>query len=401
MNEHKRKKPRIGITIGDFNGVGPEIILKVLFDLRLMNLCTPVVYGSGKILTRYRRLLNYEDFKYHQYNPNSYINEKKPNVVNCWQENFEVQPGQVTEQAGKCAFLALEKATEDLRAGFIDGVVTCPINKANIQNDQFKFPGHTEYFTHQFKAKDSLMLLCAEELRVAVVTGHVPLSKVSINKELLRQKINILHDTLQQDFSIVKPKIAVLGLNPHAGEDGLLGNEDKEIISPVLRELRKRSRLIQGPFPADGFFGTYSFRKFDAVLAMYHDQGLIPFKTIAFDKGVNFTAGLPIVRTSPDHGTAYNIAGKGLASEVSLREAIYAAIDIVKARDGKITNQLRVTKALNQKDKVNKPKEEQKKGVEKKPPMAKKQVEKKGPVEKKVAEKKPVEQEKTDRQENE
>lgn len=356
ISEKKSKKPKIGITMGDFNGVGPETILKVLADNRLMNICTPIVYGSGKILTKYRRLLKQEDFKYHQYNPNSYINEKKPNVVNCWQENHEISPGQVTDLAGKCAFIALEKATEDLKSEFIDGLVTCPINKANIQNDEFKFPGHTEYLTDKFEAQNSLMLLCADSLRVAVVTGHVPLNKVSINKEQLRNKLHTLYQSLQKDFSINKPKIAVLGLNPHAGEDGLLGNEENEIIIPVVKDLQKRGKLIHGPFPADGFFGMYSFKKYDAVLAMYHDQGLIPFKTLAFDKGVNFTAGLSIVRTSPDHGTAYDIAGKGLASEVSLREAIYAAIDIVKARDSFVTNQIRVNKdvvANNKKKKEN------------------------------------------------
>jgi 4-hydroxythreonine-4-phosphate dehydrogenase len=317
--ERTRKKPNIGITIGDFNGVGPELIIKILQDTRINNICTPIIYGSGKILTKYKRLLDIEQFNYHQYNPNSYLNEKKPNVINCWQDNFEVNPGKVTKEAGKCAFLALEKATEDLKSGFLDGLVTCPINKSNIQSEEFKFPGHTEYLATKMEVKENLMLLCSDTLRVAVVTGHVPVSQIKITKEAVHTKLTLLYESLKKDFGISRPKIAVLGLNPHAGEEGLLGSEDKEIIQPVITEFHKKGKLVYGPFPADGFFGMYSHTKFDAVLAMYHDQGLIPFKTLAFEKGVNFTAGMPTVRTSPDHGTAYDIAGKGIASEVSLR----------------------------------------------------------------------------------
>jgi 4-hydroxythreonine-4-phosphate dehydrogenase len=338
------RKLKVGITFGDFNGIGPEIIIKALHDARMANLCTPIVYGSGKILTKYKRLLDMEDFNYHQFNSNSYLNERKVNVVNCWPDTHEVEPGRVTETAGHCAYLALEKAVADLKEGFIDAVVTCPINKANIQRDEFRFAGHTEFFAAQFGPSESLMMLCHEQLRVAVATGHIPLSEVSgrITKELLEKKLDLLHQSLQRDFGIAKPKIAVLGLNPHAGEDGLLGKEDDEIIRPVLIDKQKRGKLVYGPFPADGFFGTYSFQKYDAVLAMYHDQGLIPFKTIAFEKGVNFTAGLPIVRTSPDHGTAYGIAGKGVASEASLREAIFMAIDIAQQRLDAVERQLRV-----------------------------------------------------------
>lgn len=333
--------------MGDFNGVGPETILKVFADPRINNLFIPVIYGSGKILTKYKRLLNFDDFSYHQYNEQSYLNEKKPNVVNCWNENYDIEPGQVTDIAGNCAFLSLEKAVSDLKSGFIDAVVTCPINKANIQREGFKFAGHTEYFTQHFEAKDSLMTLCHDELRVAVVTGHVPLREVAdkVTPELISHKLDLLYDSLVQDFGIKRPKIAVMGLNPHAGEDGLLGTEDQERILPVLIERQKKGKLIYGPFPADGFFGMYHFKKYHGVLAMYHDQGLIPFKTIAFEKGVNFTAGLPIVRTSPDHGTAYDIAGKGLASETSLREAIYLAIDITKQRNNKTSRKIRVNPA--------------------------------------------------------
>ena len=344
--EITRSKPNIGITIGDFNGVGPEIILKVLNDSRINNICTPIVYGSGKILTKYKRILGIEEFNYHQYNANSYLNTKKPNVINCWQEATDIQLGRVTEAAGKCAFLALEKAVEDAKSGLLDAIVTAPINKANIQRDDFKFPGHTEYLTQRFEASESLMLLCSEYLRVAVVTGHVPLKNVQITKEAITEKLHILYESLKRDFNIQRPKIAVLGLNPHAGEDGLLGSEDKEIILPVVTDFHKRNKLVYGPFPADGFFGTGNYKKFDAVLAMYHDQGLIPFKTLAFNKGVNFTAGLSTVRTSPDHGTAYDIAGKGVANEQSLREAIYTACDIVKNRKNEVKNQIRVKAKL-------------------------------------------------------
>lgn len=337
------RKLKIGITLGDFNGIGPEVIIKVLQDNRITNICTPIIYGSGKILTKYKRMLSFEDFSYHQYNNNSYLNEKKVNVINCWNEAYEVEPGKVTEAAGKCAYLALEKASEDLKSSFIDAVVTCPINKANIQSEHFKHAGHTEYFASQFGGK-SLMTLCHEQLRVAVVTGHIPLSQVSsaITAELVKHKLELLHHSLVDDFGISRPKIAVMGLNPHAGEEGLLGKEDDEIIKPLLIEQQKRGKFIYGPFPSDGFFGTYAFQKYDAVLAMYHDQGLIPFKTLAFEKGVNFTAGLSIVRSSPDHGTAYGIAGKGLANEDSLREAIYLAVDVAKRRLNKVERKIRV-----------------------------------------------------------
>ncbi len=333
----KGDKPKIGITLGDYNGVGPEVIIKTMLDRRITNFCVPIIYGSGKILTKYKRLLEIEEFSYHQYNSNSYLNEKKTNVVNCWHDNFDIEPGKITQQAGRCAHQALEKSTEDLKSGFIDAVVTCPINKANIQSTEFNFPGHTEYYANAFGCDDSLMFMCSEQLRVALVTGHLPLSKVAgaYTKEVLAKKINMLLASLHDDFGILKPRVAVLGLNPHAGENGLLGEEEEKIINPAVVESYKKGNLVYGPFSADGFFGTMAFKKFDAVLAAYHDQGLIPFKTIAFDYGVNFTAGLPVVRTSPDHGTAYNIAGKGVANETSLREAIFLACDLVKNRKEK------------------------------------------------------------------
>ncbi|GAB4339560.1 MAG: hypothetical protein OHK0038_18740 [Flammeovirgaceae bacterium] len=340
----KSGKPRIGITMGDFNGIGPEIIIKLLNDKRITNHCVPIVYGSGKILTKYKRILDMDDFDYHQYNQNSYLNEKKANVINCWADNVDIEPGKMTKEAGRCAYLALQKSTEDLKSGFIDAVVTCPIHKANIQQEEFQYAGHTEYYTATFgEGKDTLMMLCSEQMKIGTLTGHVPLSEVKkyITKELLTSKLNVMIETLKNDFGISKPRIAILGLNPHAGEEGLLGIEEQEIISPLIIDMHKRGHLIFGPYPADGFFGTMAYRKFDAVLAMYHDQGLIPFKLVSFENGVNYTAGLPIVRTSPDHGTAYDIAGKNKASETSLREALYMAIDIVNQRINKIENQIR------------------------------------------------------------
>lgn len=339
----KNTKTRIGITIGDINGVGPETIIKVLADTRITKLCTPIIYGSGKVLTRYKRILGIENFSYHQYNNNSYINEKKANVVNCWYEVADLNPGKVTKAAGKYALDAIRKSTLDLKKGFIDAVVTSPINKATIQTENFQFPGHTEYYAKTFEAEKYLMLLCSNSLKVGVVTGHVPISEVSqhITKENIKEKLMIMLQSLKDDFGILKPRIAVLGLNPHAGENGLIGKEEQEQIIPAITEIAKKGNIVYGPFSADGFFASMSYKKFDGILAMYHDQGLIPFKTLAFGNGVNYTAGLPIIRTSPDHGTAYNIAGKGKADESSLREAIFLACDIVENRKNKVTNQLR------------------------------------------------------------
>jgi len=345
----KPTKPKIGITMGDFNGIGPEIIVKVLMDNRINNLCTPIVYGSGKILTRYKRLIGLDDFSYHQYNAQSFLHEKKTNVVNCWAEHIEIEPGKVTQEAGVFAYQALQKSTEDLKSGFIDAVVTAPINKTNIREAGFEFAGQTEYYEHEFgEGKESLMLLCSDTLRVGLLTAHVPITHVAelITTESIIKKVQILHKSLQEDFGINRPKIAVLGLNPHAGENGLIGEEEQKVMIPALEQLIRQGILAFGPFPADGFFGMMQFKEFDGVIACYHDQGLIPFKTLCFETGVNFTAGLPIVRTSPDHGTAYNIAGKGIANESSMRYAIYTAIDIVENRKNKVEKMLRVQKKL-------------------------------------------------------
>ncbi|TAE00674.1 MAG: 4-hydroxythreonine-4-phosphate dehydrogenase PdxA [Bacteroidetes bacterium] len=327
-------KPKIGITIGDLNGIGAEVIMKALSDSRILRLCTPIIYGSSKVLSKYKKLLNNETFNYQLWIKDQPLAERKINVVNCWEDNFEVELGKVSPEAGKAAFLAINKSSEDLKAGLIDAVVTAPINKHNIQNPNFQFPGHTEYYAANFGTGESLMLLIAEELRVGTVTGHIPVSKISesISKEKIIAKTNVLLQSLKYDFGIKKPRVAILGLNPHAGEDGLLGMEEKEVIEPAIQVLKRKGHLVFGAFPADGFFATKSYTKYDAVLAMYHDQGLIPFKMLGFENGVNFTAGLSTIRTSPDHGTAYDIAGKGIASEESLRSAIFLAIDVFKSR---------------------------------------------------------------------
>lgn len=329
-------KPVIGITVGDINGIGPEVIIKTFADSRMLRICTPIIYGSTKVLAYYKKALQIEDFNYSQAKSPDEFHSKKINVVNCWGDMVEINTGAVTADAGTSAFLALEKACKDLKMGHLDGIVTAPINKHNIQNENFKFAGHTEYLTQYFESRESLMFLVSGGLRVGVVTGHIPLQDVAktITKELIISKIELMASSLKSDFGIQKPKIAVLGLNPHAGEEGLLGMEEINIIKPAIEACKNKGVLVFGPYPADGFFGTSNYLKVDGVLAMYHDQGLTPFKTLAFDSGINFTAGLPVVRTSPDHGTAYDIAGKNLASENSMREAIYLACDIVKNRKG-------------------------------------------------------------------
>ena len=327
-------RPVIGITLGDFNGIGPEVIIKTFANLSMLKICTPVIYGSGKLFQKYKKIIGIEDIHFQYTKGADVIHHKKINLVNCWEEDHNLELGKVTEIAGTCARLALQKAAEDLKNGLIEAVVTAPINKKNIQSEDFKFPGHTEFFTNYFDAKESLMLLTSSDLRVAVVTGHIPVSQVAtkVTSELILQKAKILLGSLKKDFGIQKPKIAILGLNPHAGDEGLIGDEESKVINPAIEQLKNAGNLVFGPYSADGFFGMQQYKKFDAVLAMYHDQGLIPFKTIAFETGVNFTAGLSAVRTSPDHGTAYDIAGKGKADETSFREAVYQAVAILKSR---------------------------------------------------------------------
>jgi 4-hydroxythreonine-4-phosphate dehydrogenase len=329
-----QQKPRIGITLGDMNGIGPEVILKALADNRITAMATPVIYGSAKVISFYKKLLNIEEFNYNQVKTRGQFAFKSINVVNVWEDALEVAPGKPSKESGRASFLALRQACEELRDGVIDALVTAPIDKNASHHDEFPFKGHTGYLTQFFGAADSLMFMVSDNLRVGVVTDHVTLAEVTalITKERLESKLKLMDQSLRKDFGINKPRIAVLGLNPHAGDGGLIGKEDDQIIKPVVQDQRNKGRLVFGPFPADGFFGTSQYTKYDGILAMYHDQGLVPFKTIAFENGVNFTAGLPVVRTSPDHGTAFSIAGKNQANESSLREAIYRACDILKHR---------------------------------------------------------------------
>ncbi|MEO1255650.1 MAG: 4-hydroxythreonine-4-phosphate dehydrogenase PdxA [Bacteroidota bacterium] len=334
-SSNKKNKPLIGITIGDVNGIGPEVVIKSLEDSRLTKYFTPIIYGSGKVISFYRKNLNKENFNYQQISSIDKVALKKVNVLNVWNEAIEITPGQAKENGGRYAVLSLQKAVSDLKEEKIDALVTAPLSKELVQSDDFKFPGHTEYLTQEAGESESLMFLVHESLRVGVVTGHISLKEVSekLTKEKIIVKLNKMIRSLQKDFGIKKPRIAVLGLNPHAGENGLLGKEEEEIIIPAINEVKNGRHIISGPFPSDGFFGMKTYKQFDGVLAMYHDQGLIPFKTMAFEEGVNYTAGLPFVRTSPDHGTAFAIAGKNEADETSFRNAIYLANDIVRMRN--------------------------------------------------------------------
>ena len=327
-------KPRIGITIGDLNGIGAEVIIKALADSRLLNLFTPVVYGSTKVLSYYRKQMELEEFNYSQVKVKGQYFAKAINVVNCWEEMIELNPGQPSKQTAKAALTSLKRAVEDLKEGHLDGLVTGPIDKNTIHGEDFPFQGHTEYLTQEFNAGESLMLMVGENLRVGLVTEHVPVKDIPtfITKERVELKIRLMELSLKQDFLINKPKIAVLGLNPHAGDEGLLGREELDVIKPVINDLKTKGKLIFGPFPADGFFASGQHSKYDGIVAMYHDQGLVAFKTLSFESGINYTAGLPYVRTSPDHGTAYNLAGKNQASESSMRQAMYVACDIIKNR---------------------------------------------------------------------
>lgn len=328
------EKIKIGISIGDINGIGLEVIIKCLANPAIYNYFIPIVYGNTRVASFHRKTLEINDFNFNVITQASEANPKRPNIINCWEEEVKVELGEINETGGKYALLSLERAVEDLLAGNIDALVTAPINKKNIQSPDFNFPGHTEYIQAKAGAKESLMFLVGEDIKVGVVTGHIPVSEVSdnITKEKILAKLYLMNESLKKDFWIQKPKIAVLGLNPHAGDNGLLGKEEQEIIIPAIEEANEQGIFAFGPYPADGFFANAAYLKFDAVLGMYHDQGLIPFKHIAFHNGVNYTAGLPFVRTSPDHGTGFDIAGKNLASESSFKEAMFLAMNIVKLR---------------------------------------------------------------------
>ncbi len=332
MNESNAVK--IGITIGDINGIGPEVIIKTLLHPKIMDFCTPIIYGSGKIISYYKNIVKADDFLYQQARSNDKLTPGKIYVVNSWQENVNVTIGKATETGGKYALLALDQAIQDIQSGWLDGLVTSPIHKQAMQLAGFQHAGHTDYLAEKLNCKDYMMMMAGPHMRIGLVTTHIQLKDVAnkITSHKIKSAIQILHQSLQKDFGIDQPVIAVLGLNPHAGDGGVIGKEELEQIAPAVQDMKHQGYTVFGPFSADGFFGSGQFKKFDAILAMYHDQGLIPFKALEFETGVNYTAGLPVVRTSPDHGTAFDIAGKNEADPTSFRAALFGAIDIARQR---------------------------------------------------------------------
>ncbi len=329
------QKPVVGFTSGDLNGIGIELIIKTLSDIRILDVCTPVIFASSKSLNFYRKGLPDHNFNYANVKELNRLNPKQVNVFNCWEEEVAILPGQLNETGGKYALLSLQQATQALKDGHIQGLVTAPIHKKNIQSEAFNYSGHTPYLKAIFGVNDVVMFMVADNMRVGLVTEHVPVTEIAkhITKENIISKLKIIHSSLQKDFGVDKPKIAVLGLNPHAGDEGLIGNEEETIIKPAIKEA-KHSMLVYGPYSADAFFARGQFERFDAVLAMYHDQGLIPFKSLALGEGVNYTAGLPGIRTSPDHGTAFDIAGKDKADNSSFVAAMFECIEIIRKRFG-------------------------------------------------------------------
>jgi 4-hydroxythreonine-4-phosphate dehydrogenase len=328
----KEEKIKVGISIGDLNGIGPEIILKTFEDPRMLEFCTPVVFASIKTMSFFKKHFNSE-INFHGINDGDQVIDGKINVFNVWKENVSIEFGKEDVSIGKFAVKSLEKATQKLKQGEIDVLVTAPINKHNIQSDSFSFPGHTDYLAKALGG-NSLMFMVTEGLKVGLLTDHVPVKEApqQITEQLIIGKIETIYNSLIVDFKVNKPKIAVLGINPHAGDNGVIGKEDDEVLRPTLAKIRESGKLVYGPYSADSFFGSNNYKNFDAVVASYHDQGLIPFKTITFGQGVNYTAGLNKVRTSPDHGTAYEIAGKGQADESSFKEAVFMALKIYKNR---------------------------------------------------------------------
>jgi 4-hydroxythreonine-4-phosphate dehydrogenase len=324
---------KIGISIGDINGIGPEVIIKSLSDSRIYNNFTVIIYGSSKVMSYHKNICADSNLNFYHINDINKAHSDKINVLNCWEENVNIEIGKATEEGGKYAYIALDRAVNDLRDGTIDALVTAPINKNAMQMAKFPSKGHTEFIAQKVNGTP-LMMLVADHLKIALVTAHVPITEIGamITKDLIMEKLLLLNNSLKVDFGLERPNIAVLGLNPHAGDGGVIGKEEEEIIKPAIIESKYKGIVAAGPYPADGFFGSNEYKKFDAILAMYHDQGLIPFKALAFEDGVNYTAGLSVVRTSPDHGTAYDIAGNNVANETSFREALYLAADIGKNR---------------------------------------------------------------------
>lgn len=326
--------PKIGITQGDINGIGYEVILKVLADSRILDSFIPIVYGQSKVFSYYKKNFGMEEMSYTVIRDASQAQPKRINIINHTDEELKIEPGFSTPLAGKASFAALKLAVNDLRNGLIDAMVTAPINKANIQSDQFKFKGQTDFIKSFYPDNEYITILVWDKLRIGFVTNHIPLREVpsAINTGLIVKKLKLMHNSLIKDFNIPAPKIAVLGLNPHASDHGLMGNEDNDIIRPAIEQVKNSGILAFGPFPADGFFGSDAWLKYDGILSMYHDQGLIPFRVLAVDGGVSFTAGLPVVRTSTTHGTGYDIANKNIADPEAMRHAIYLAIDILNNR---------------------------------------------------------------------
>ena len=329
-------RPVVGISIGDINGIGPELIVKTFADGRMTDICTPVVFGNNKAVNFYRKSVAEANLNFNIVKDLEKLNPRQLNVLNCWEEEVAVTPGEVNEVGGRHAILSLKAAGEALKANHIHALVTAPINKRNTHQDDFPYAGHTPYFKSLFGANDVLMLMVSDNMRMALLSEHVPVSDVAsmVTRERILSKLRILRDSLKKDFGIDKPRVAVLGLNPHAGDEGLAGREEIEVIKPTLAEMRKNDLMAFGPYSPDAFFAHAHHERFDAVLAMYHDQGLIPFKSLSKGEGVNYTAGLAGIRTSPDHGPAMDIAGKGKADEASFREAIFTAIDIYNRRNG-------------------------------------------------------------------
>lgn len=326
-----KKRIKIGITQGDINGISYEIIMKTFSDQRIYDVCTPVIYGSPKVAAYHRKALNITSFNFNSVSNISEIHPKKANLINVLGDNVRVELGKATPIAGEAALISLEYAVKDLKEGKIDALVTCPLNRETTKTGDYSFEGHTAFLRDNFDSKDGLILMTSEMMKVGVVSGHVPISEVGnyITVDHIIQKLKVLNNTLKSDFGLQKPKIAVLGLNPHAGDSGIIGKEEEEVIIPAIKKAKDKENILAiGPFSADSFFGSSNFTKFDAILAMYHDQGIAPFKALNFGDGVNYTAGLPIIRTTPDHGTAYEITGQGIASANSFRQAIYMAHNI-------------------------------------------------------------------------
>lgn len=328
-------KPIIGFSIGDINGIGPELIIKSLSDNRMLDFFTPVIFASNKVINFYRKNLSDLNFNFTSIKDFNKINPKQVNIYNCWEEEIVITPGELNDTGGKYAVKSLRSAMQALKDTHINALVTAPIHKKNVYSSEFPYTGHTPFLKDFFEQKDVVMLLAANDFRVGLVTEHVAVKDIvkHITKENILSKINILHASLRRDFNIDKPKIAVLALNPHAGDEGLIGSEEIEIIRPAIIEAKRHNMIVMGPYPADAFFARGYQNRFDAVLAMYHDQGLIPLKSLAFGEGINYTAGLPFVRTSPDHGTALDIAGKNKADPASFIAAIFGALDILKNQD--------------------------------------------------------------------